>query len=151
MVARKDGLPAEHHPPEVWAAIRTAYTTTSATAAILEKRTGVKEHTIRARASREGWTKQAAWAQAEAAHREAQAPAPPSPALEAAADGDGLEIAKLTLSRAVYALAAGRAAEAQGIVTAGVAVGEFSDVIAALRAAREAGDGHADSRGLGEV
>lgn len=139
------------HGPKVWAAVRKAYLR-NMTARECHETFGVSVSALRDRARREGWTKTKLWA-AEAAelrtgehveaelagcdHEPGERDREPStgPELDAS---DPVVIADAALNRALEALDRGRAAEAQSLIKAGNAVGEFAEFVKALKREREA-------------
>lgn len=115
-------------PPETWAMVKAAYVGGKSAPQCAEE-FGVEVAALRARALREGWTKKAAWSRAQA---ELAAAAEPLDA------GDPIVIADAALNRALEALHRGHAAEAQALIKAGNAVGEFAEFVKALKRERAA-------------
>lgn len=128
------------YPPQTWAKVRADYLA-GKTATWCAETHGVSKGALKNRAAREGWTKQAAWAEEEArlaadAARAAADREAARPAEEPLDASDPVIIADAALNRALEALDRGQAAEAQGLIKAGNAVGEFAEFVKALKKER---------------
>lgn len=123
---------------ETWAEVRACYLS-GWTAKACAERFGVTEHALRRRATREGWSKKA--------HAEARRAGGEDAAGEGTATRGGpladhpVAIAETALRTAVEALAQGRAADAQALIKAGNAVGEFAEFVRELRESGRLGAG----------
>lgn len=123
------------HKRAVWDQVRAAYLD-GLSAPECKEKFGVEVDALRRRAKVEKWTRRAVFG-------DDDPPAPPPAPVDDLAlvarmherfsHPPALVIAEVALGRAMDALAAGRAAEAQAMIKAGNAVGEFAEFVQAMR------------------